>query len=457
MLARSTMSPEPQPAVVGNVHPEVYKAALIAARERLQTSPPPFERQQSFSATGGKEARDIDGSMQMHPGALTAATGATVRSRRRRAESAPSKPVAGSDTNTSAYALSAARRSHQASQGPITILEHLEPSVEAARIHNIARSNVRLYTSTPPVDIEVEEQRHRDKLRAAAVSMAKDMYSVLGTQEEQPNPTEKPFTTGTQQQRRSRPMSYYSEFSWTEGDEQIATRRPQTLHEAAQKRAADTLAKMDGEDRVAQQEYYGLPSSPRPTRLSLTQRFRRRTPSEGDISQLDWERSEEIRNQMSTLQSRLREVDEKRIRDREALMNIARRNVNAAIQDMDEQVYAKTGKLSPSMLREWEEQAHEKAKDDISAQLETTGKIPIGGDRYVTQADVEEVARARIQPTLDEITGRVEEQQAKIIEKRLDEERNQWLANLEREREKELHAEQRKGATVLIDMPVVTC
>lgn len=444
MLARTTTkSPEPQPAV-GKVHPEIYKAALMAARERLQTSPTPLERQQSLNAAGGKKARDInDGGLQMHPGALTAATGAAVRSSRRRAGSAPSEPVARSDVmTTSAYALSAATRSHRASQGPIPVLENLEPSVEAARIHNIAQSNVRLYTSTPPVGIEVEEQRHREKLRAAAVSMAKDMYAVMGTQEEQ---AASAGLATTMQQRRSRPLSYYSEYSWTEGDEQNATRRPPTLHEAAQKRAADTLAKMEEEDLVAQQEYYGLAPGPRPARLSLTRRLRRRTSSEGDISRLDWERSEEIRNQMSTLQSRLREVDEKRTRDREALMDIARRNVSAAIQEMDEQVYAKTGKLSPSMLRELKERAQERAKEDISAQFETIRRIPIGGNRYVTEADVEEIARARIQPTLDEITGRVEERQAREIEKRLDEERRQWLTKLEREREKELQAEQRKG------------
>ena len=54
-------------------------------------------------------------------------------------------------------------------------------------IHNMAKTNVQLYTSAPPVELEVEERNRKDTLRAAAVSMAKDIYAIAQARTEEPN------------------------------------------------------------------------------------------------------------------------------------------------------------------------------------------------------------------------------------------------------------------------------
>ncbi|KAL1965626.1 hypothetical protein VTN77DRAFT_5303 [Rasamsonia byssochlamydoides] len=430
---------EPQPVSITS--PEVYKAALTATRERIMAPSPPvpavdhgydqYAAEQVMMA-GGRAPQE-PAAVEIDPGALNAATGA-VSGRRRRAESAPIKPQFRQEA---AYALSAATISHRASLGA-DILGNLDPSMEAARIHHIAKTNVKLYTSSPPVEIEVAEQKHRDTLRAAAISMAKDMYAIAAAKE----PELVRPASSLAQRRESRRLSQ-SQFSWTTGDERGVTRKPTNLHEAAQKIAAEKLAKMQRTDLAYQQQYYGTAPTPR-TRL-MTRRLRRRTSSDSDASRIDWERSVQIRNQMSSLQSRLHEIDEeKKRRDRAELMEIARRNVNAAIHDMDEQVYARTGKPSPSMQREWEEKAQERAKAESEARLATLGRIPIGGQRYIDEVDVEEIARSRIQPTLDEITDRVEEQKAREISQRLDEEWRQRLREIDRQREYDTREEEKR-------------
>lgn len=382
---------------------------------------------------GGRGAEEPT-AVETDGGALTAATGAV--STRWRADSAPIKPQF---RQQAAYALTAATISHRASLGA-EVLDNLEPSMEAARIHNIAKTNAQLYTASPPVGIEVAEQKQRDTLRAAAISMAKDMYAIA-TAKEGPE-TSRPASS-LAQYRQSRRLSQ-SQYSWTTGDERGVTRAPLTLHEAAQKIATEKLAKMQRNDLAYHQEYYGTGPAAR-SRLTVSRRLRRRTSSESDASRADWERSMQIRHQMSSLQSRLHEIDEeKKKRDRAELMEIARRNVNMAIQDLDEEVYARTGKLSPSMQREWEEKAHERAKAEIEARPSTFGRIPIGGQRYMDEADVEEIARSRIQPTLDEISERVSEQKAREIERRLDEERRQMLREIEREREFDIREEEKR-------------
>lgn len=442
---RSYQSPEPAPPSKPN--PDVYKAAVLAAQERVYaptppavTSPEPRFDQAAFehAMSNGNRAsqQEAPAAAQISPGALTAATGAV--SNRRRTESAPTKPMFHPDA---AAALTAATISHRASQDARNVLSDLEPSMEAARIHHIARTNVQLYTSNPPVDIEVEEQKHKDTLRAAAISMAKDMYakqSVPRDEPEEPN-----YASSAAQNRLSHRYSQ-SQFSWAPGDEYgPTTQRAPNLHEAAQKIAAEKLAKMQKNDLQNKQQYYGTTANPK-SRQSLTRRLRRRTSSEGDASQVDWERSERIRHQMSSLQNRVHEIDEKKNKDRADLMEIARNNVNAAIHDMDEKVYASTGKPSPHMQREWEEKAQERARKESELRMGNFGRVSVGGQKYMDQTEVEEIARSRIQPTLDEIDTRVEEQRAREIEQRLEQERKQRRLEVDRSREAEVRAKEKQ-------------
>ncbi|KAH8693592.1 hypothetical protein BGW36DRAFT_345253 [Talaromyces proteolyticus] len=440
-LARGYQAPEPPSTT--KINPDVYKAALLAAKERVNLkSPPPATTESPHPGQSAASHIMANGSrgvqettvVTINPGALNAASGAVLN--RRRTESAPTRPVFHPDA---AYALTAATISHRASRVPEDVLSDLDPALEAARIHHIARSNVQLYTSTPPVEIEVEEQKHRDTLRAAAISMAKDMYASAAATKGERDVAE---TAGSVAHlRHSRRLSQ-SQLSWISGDEQNVTRRPTNLHEAAQKIANEKLSKMQQNDLVNKQQYYGIPNHR--SRNTLTRRLRRRTSSDGDASKIDWERSEEIRNQMSSLQSRLQTIDNKKSKDRSDLMEIARKNVNARIHDMDERVYARTGKPSPNMQREWEEKAQVRAKAESDARMTNFGRISVGGQKYMDESEIEAIARARIEPTLNEISDRVEEKRAKEVEQRLDQERSQHLAELDQQRRAEIQTEEKQ-------------
>lgn len=433
---RSYQSPEP--SLPTKTNPDVYKAALFAAQERVYTTSPPAvgtaesRYDQDTTVSGGRRETPAT-AVKFHPGAFAAATGAV--SGRRRTESAPTKPMFHPDA---AYALTAATLSHRASQDAQNVLSDIDPSLEAARIHHIARTNVQLYTSTPPVEIEVEEQKHKDTLRAAAISMAKDMYATTATAKDEADGVD--FASAAAQKRLSNRLSQ-SQFSWAPGDEYNAPQqRSPNLHEAAQKIANEKLAKMQRDDL---QQYYGTATSPK-SRQTLSRRLRRRTSSEGDASQFDLEKSEQIRNQMFSLQNRLHQIDEKKTRDRADLMEIARKNVNARIHDMDEEVYAHTGKPSPNMQREWEEQAMQRTRQENEVRSTEFGRVSVGGQKYMDQAEVEAIARSRIQPTLDEISNRVEEQRAREVEEELEQERTQRREEIEREREADIEAEEKK-------------
>lgn len=60
-------------------------------------------------------------------------------------------------------------------------------------------------------------------------------------------------------------------------------------------------------------------------------------------------------------------------------------------------------------------------------------------------ADVEAVARTRLQPALDEITDNAEQRRAHDVEVRLDAEEEQRRAAIEREREAELRELEKQG------------
>lgn len=444
-------TPEPQPRADRLSVEGLKNAAILAARDSralTTSSPPPPNPKYQYLAEervimSGGRAREDRVVISDEQGALLAATGA-LRMTRKRAESAPAEPVVHPEAG---YALSAATISHQAEarRASDIYMEELEEPFQVSRVHNIAMTNAQLYTANPPVDVEVEEQNRRDTLRAAAISMAQGMYALSQKQEQEGLSLQAVQGAQRGQDRLGKRTSLA-------GVDESGATRVVNLQLAAQRLAAEKLARMQGENEY--QVYYGTAPPPR-TRRSVTGRLRRRTSSETDASRVDMERSIRIRNQMSTLQSQLNEVDEKRRRDREDLMKIARRNVNAAIQDIDDRVYAETGKPSPAMQREWEEKAQERARRSLEAEsrLDLRGKVDIGDRHYVDAVDVEAVARSRIQPTLNEIDERTEEKRAREIERRLDEEEKKRVQRIEREREADLKAEKKrqKGMCGLCD------
>ena len=191
------------------------------------------------------------------------------------------------------------------------------------------------------------------------------------------------------------------------------------------------------DENAAFQEYYGTTQPPRPT-LSV---LRKRASSDTDMEQ-----SKEIRYQMSSLRTKLDAVDEKRENDRSQLMEAARRNVDAAIQDMDQWVYTSTGRAPPSAWEKYEEVAEDRLKEEQQqqTQAEYPDRVNIGAQRFIDMADVEAVARSRVQPTLDEIHDHAEKQRAKEMDERLDAEQRQRREATERQREAELKTEEKR-------------
>jgi hypothetical protein len=70
--------------------------------------------------------------------------------------------------------------------------------------------------------------------------------------------------------------------------------------------------------------------------------------------------------------------------------------------------------------------------------------VHIGGGKYIDQADIEAVALARVQPTLDEITEKTEKRRAEEEERRLDQEERKREERREKERAAELKAEEKR-------------
>jgi hypothetical protein len=144
------------------------------------------------------------------------------------------------------------------------------------------------------------------------------------------------------------------------------------------------------------------------------------------------------------------QVDTRRTKDRELLMQAARRNVDATLQDMEARFYANTGRAPPSVQKGWDEVAQARVRREAEASELAAAqgdRINIGGQRYMDMADIESVARTRLQPALDEITENAEERRAHDVEVRLDAEEKQRRAAIERQREAELREleKQEKG------------
>jgi hypothetical protein len=150
---------------------------------------------------------------------------------------------------------------------------------------------------------------------------------------------------------------------------------------------------------------------------------------------------------MTLLQSSLAEVDtKKRQADRDALLAAAHKNVTARMNAMDEKVFSETGKTSPHQRELWERQARERAQRDSDERMMHAGKVHIGGGKYLDQSEIDAIARARLQPTLDEISEKAEQQRARDEEMRLDAERLKAEAAEEKRRQADIKAEQRTFA-----------
>ncbi|KAL4881491.1 hypothetical protein BJY04DRAFT_60063 [Aspergillus karnatakaensis] len=345
--------------------------------------------------------------------AIKEGKGPGTNGNRRRAESAPSEP--------------ARTRARARIQGPGDPFGDLDKYEDASRI-KYAHLNPKLFTATPPVAPELEEHRRKSILEAASMSMAKDMYEAMARKERE---------AASRQGLPARSRTQRAGSATLQQASSDVLRQALNLQDVAQKRAAEKLANL--EDKSAgYRNYYGVETQAARSSFSI-----RRRRGSNETEQFDAERSKEIRTQMSTLRSKLNAVDQKRDKDRADLLELARKNVDATMQDMDSRLYSGSGQ-SLVMQRYLEERARERVQkgiQEIDAQRELADKVAIGGRRYVEMTDVEDLARSRLQPTFDEIDDLAQAQRARELEARLDEEQRQRLLAIEREREAEIRME----------------
>lgn len=360
--------------------------------------------------------------------ALLAATGAMSSSRKRAGSSPMVKASYPDSENSAANALSAANFANRA-PSRVGKLKTEAPrgsksSLDGGKMHSAAMTNLsrEMYTSHPPVTPEVEEMNRQAGLRAAAVSMAKQIYEVQQRAIEQATVADRSDSQYAASSVHNRKASVSEEFSHQSPQQYI------NLQEAAQKLAAERLAKLQDE-HAAYKNHYGTSSGQ--SRLSLRVLQRRRAFSDGQATESDGDRSRRIRSEMSLFNSKIAQVDvTQRQKDREALMAAAQRNVKASMHGIDEKVYSETGKVSPAMLQSWEDQAHARAEADSKTRLAKHGMINIGGGKYLDQSTIDAIAAQKVQPTLDEITEKVEKQKARDEQLRLEEhERNKTAAS----------------------------
>lgn len=414
--------------------PAGSKAAHLAAKEGAHVDIWLPEATSAGNSAAGQAMRAKGLSPQVFGGAtaeerqkaLMAATGA-MSTNRRRAGSTPAAPAPAypDAANSAANALKAATSvSRAAGTGSQTKPPPPGSSpIDAARIHKAAVTNLsrEMYTANPPVAPEVEEKKRQQGLRAAAVSMAKQMYDVQQKVIEAAAHDGKGDSHYAATSAQNRPPSSVA------SDDEPSAPRYVNLQEAAQKLAAERLAKLHDE-HAAYRNYYGA-SQPAQKRLSIRGRPRRRASSDGSAPTNDEERSKIIRNQMSLFKDELAQVDaQKRQKDRDALMAAAQRNVRASMTGLDERVFNETGKVSPAMMEEWEAKAKARAKADSDARMVNYGRVNIGGGKYLDQSEVDAIAAGRVQPTLDEITAKAETQRARDEELRRQQEERDRVA-----------------------------
>lgn len=355
-------------------------------------------------------------------GSLRAAKGAMAGARPRARSSPMPKESYPDQANAASNALSAATIAHR---------QPAKTPVGEAGAVPITSMDRQMFTSHPPVQPEVDEQRRNDVIHASAVAMAKKMYS----QQRSVINTDRANTLA-----RSSSFTRHGAGTDSDVDEQQPTGFS-NLQEAAYKLAQERLAKLqeEHEKNKGLTEYYG--ASAQQTRLgSLRSKLtRRRSASDGALID-DQRQSMRIRKQMSLFDTKLAQVDEeKRAHDREALLAVAHRNVQTRLKDMDEKIQEETGWVAPPRKEDWEWRARAAAQAKFeAAQMDNQGKVDIGGGKLMDREAVEAIAAQRIQPLLDEINEKAEREWERRAQLKAEEEKAKEEAEVKKAREKEI-------------------
>jgi len=441
------------------------KAALLAHRDggKLNLWQPEASADGNSAATiamrKAAPSADVDYGYtdQGRKNAFTAATDAHSASRRKRAQSnPPTAPLYPDSKNSARNALGAATLAHSASTrakpqaAPVDSSRGGYGAMEAARIQHAKSISRDMYTSAPPVALETEEKKHNDALRASAISMAKKIYDVQQQHID--------GASGQSIARTGATAAHSQQPATGEADIKQQAMRYIGIQEAAQKLAQERLSKIGYDENAAYRSYYGYDQ---PTRSKLSMRRGRNrahsasetAPAQDSDSDEDDFRSRRIRSQMDQFNKQLADVDaKKRENDRKSLLAAAQRKVQAQMQGMDKQIYDKTGKMSSAMVDDWDEKARQRALANSETRMENHGRVHIGNGKWMDQGDIDAIAQARIQPTLDEITEKTdkrraedERRRAEEDERRLDQEQEKRRIRTEKERAAEIKAEEKQG------------
>lgn len=328
------------------------------------------------------------------PDAKAAATSAITGAHRRKAE--PARRVLNGYIKP---AMTAATTSHVAySEEPVEVDQEM-----------MDRTRRSLYTA---YDLDYERQRERER-HAEAVSMAQQMYSMLPHAEEiaaaevESEPSE-------WQQRR-----------WTtvEGRRR---RRPADLHSVAEQRASAQIAGMDAQYHYGERRPQSMVVREPTQRRSMLRRWSSTT--ESDVGSV-------MRRRQRKPFQRFRQDEEEEPEPVETpLMIAAKRNKDLTMQQIDEDIYHRTGKPSREKMEEWEREAHERQ----TGRGQTATFIPGRERQFDDQAEVEKLARRRLSSTFADIDDRVNKRRGENVAAQLDEAHHaRWLAR-QREREAEV-------------------
>lgn len=433
------------------------KAALLAHRDgvKLNLWQPEASAEGNSAAniamrkTGLGPKIDYGYTEEGRKNALLAATGVTSASGRKRAQSIPSSvPLYPDQKNSAKNALNAATVAHtpsmQASKAPAVQSQDSNRlgsgAMEAARIQH-AKSSREMYTSAPPVSLEIEEKKRNDALRASAIVMAQKIY----------NPHQHDSASKVSAARTGATFAHGQQpVATSEGDLKSQAMQYIGIQEAAQKLAQERLAKIGYDENAAYRSHYGYEKQ-KSSRFSMRRgRPRARSTSEApqDDSDSDEDdfRSRRIRHQMKEFNQQLADVDaKKREQDRKGLIAAAERKVKAQMQAQDKDIYDKTGKMSNSMVDDWDEKARQRALANSEARMENHGRVNIGNGKWMDQAEIDAIAQARLQPTLDEISEKAEKQRALDAERQFEIEKKKRQEQEEKARQAEIKAEEKRG------------
>lgn len=378
--------------------------------------------------------------------ALQAATMSHNKGRQRAGSTPqPRLPQYPDSHNSTANALNAATASHRASTMKMAPDGWDSEANQAARFKNIgSRMEPEMFGEHPPVETDGGEAKHQAALRASAISMAKQIYETQNRTALTSDPAE---ITGAQVAASRNSAS-------AQPDIKQEAMRYISLQETAHKLAAERLAKVDKNMEASRyREYYGYEDKPKrlSSRMSLRSvggRGRNRASSEGTRGSYDSDDEEQarrIRTQMSQLSSGLGQVDQKKQQDdRAKLLAAAEKKVQQRMHNMDEKVFADTGKVSPALMEEWEAKARERAQKEREQQAEHPGKTHIGGGKFMEQSEIEAIAAARLKPTLDEINDTAEKRRARDAELQQEKEEEERNKRFEKAQQKDEKAEQKR-------------